>query len=285
MDYNFLKDINYAKIILGVNDNEFYKIINLSRMTLNRWKNNVVVPSYDSLEKMYNKLYELGINLNRVKEEMYSSSVEKNHILLFHGAKREIIGNPSISYSEDKKDFGKGFYLGENFLQSASFVVGYPYSSIYIFDFDKNNVKIKEFNISEEWMILIAYYRGKLEEYKNSSYLQDIVNTLNNIDVVIAPIADNTMYTILDDFISGKITNLQCLNALSANRLGMQYVFLNDDVINKHLKVLERCFYCKNERNDYQKYRLNENKIGQNKVKIALREYAGKGKYIEEILK
>ena len=41
----------------------------------------------------------------------------------------------------------------------------------------------------------------------------------------------------------------------------------------------------KNERVDYQSYRLKENEIGKNKVKIALREYAGKGKYIEELLK
>lgn len=133
-------------------------------------------------------------------------------------------------------------------------------------------------------MILIAYFRGRLEEYKDSAYLKKLLSKLNEIDVVIAPIADNTMYTTLDDFIQGKITDLQCYNALSANRLGMQYIFLNDNAINNSLKMLERCFYPTNERKDYQDYRLKENEIGKNKVKIALREYAGKGKYIEELL-
>ena len=134
-------------------------------------------------------------------------------------------------------------------------------------------------------MLLIAYYRGRLEEYKNSKLIKELVNELKDIDVVIAPIADNTMYTTLDDFISGKITDLQCLNALSANRLGKQYVFLNDNIIKNNLIMLERCFYCQSERTDYQSYRLKENEIGKNKVKIALREYAGKGKYIEDLLK
>ena len=134
-------------------------------------------------------------------------------------------------------------------------------------------------------MLLIAYYRGRLEEYSDSKYIKELKDELNDIDVVIAPIADNTMYTTLDDFINGKITDLQCLNALSANRLGKQYVLLNDKVINNNLKMLERCFYCQNERKDYQAYRLKENEIGKNKVKIALREYAGKGKYIEELFK
>lgn len=285
MYFNYNKDLNYSKIVLGLNDTKMSEFIDVSRITLNRWFNNKNIPDYDTLEKIYNKLYDSNIYLNRVKEEMYNSSLKDNHVILFHGAKTEITGEPTINYSDDKKDFGKGFYLGESFEQSASFVVGYDKSSIYVFDFDKKNVKIKEYNVSKEWMLLIAYFRGRLEEYDNSEYVKNLLNELKDIDVVIAPIANNTMYTTLDDFISGKITDLQCLNALSANSLGKQYVFLNDKVINNNLKMLERCFYCKNERNDYQTYRLKENEIGKNKVKIALREYAGKGKYIEDLLK
>lgn len=285
MYFDFIKDLKYSKIVLGLNDTKLSEYLNISRSTVIRWLNNTITPEYDTLDKVYNKLYESNIYLNRVKEEMYNSSVDKNHMILFHGAKTEIIGEPSISFSEDKKDFGRGFYLGETFEQSASFVVGYNKSSVYIFDFNKENVKIKEYNVSKEWMLLIAYFRGRLDEYAGSKYIKELIKELNDVDVVIAPIADNTMYTTLDDFISGKITDLQCLNALSANRLGKQYVFLNDNVIKNNLKMLERCFYCKNERVDYQSYRLKENEIGKNKVKIALREYAGKGKYIEELLK
>lgn len=284
MYFDVVKDIRHSKIILGLNDTKMSEYLNVSRITLNRWLNNKSVPEYETLEKIYNKLYDSDIHLNRVKEEMYNSSTKENHIILFHGAKTEIIGEPSTSFSDDKKDFGRGFYLGESFEQSASFVVGYEKSSIYIFDFNKEKIKMKEYNVSKEWMLLIAYFRGKLEEYKNSNYVKELLEELKNVDVVIAPIADNTMYITLDDFISGKITDLQCLNALSANRLGKQYVFLNDNVIKNNLTMLERCFYCKNERKDYQSYRLKENEIGKNKVKIALREYAGKGKYIEELL-
>lgn len=285
MYFDFTKDIKYSKIVLGLNETKMSEYLGISRITLNRWENNKNVPDYDTLEKVYNKLYDTNIYLNRVKEEMYNSSIENNHIILFHGAKTELIGEPSLSYSEDKKDFGKGFYLGESFEQSASFVVGYERSSVYIFDFNKENIKIKEYNVSKKWMLLIAYFRGRLDEYKNSSYIKKLIEELQDVDVVIAPIANNTMYTTLDDFINGKITDLQCLNALSANRLGKQYVLLNDKVINNNLKMLERCFYCQNERKDYQAYRLKENEIGKNKVKIALREYAGKGKYIEELFK
>lgn len=284
MFFNLKKDIKYAKTVLGMNDTEMSNFLGISRMTLSRWENETVIPNIESLEKIYSKLYEFKININRLKEEMYSSFLESNHTLLFHGAKTELLSNPSIDYGEDKKDFGRGFYLGETFNQSASFVVGYKNSSIYIFDFDKSNVYIKEFVVSREWMLLIAYFRGRLEEYKNSKYLAKLLESVKNVDVIVAPIADNTMYTTLDDFIQGKITDLQCLNALSANRLGKQYVFLNDKIIRSNLKMLERCFYSSSERKDYQTYRLKENEIGKNKVIVALREYAGKGKYMEELL-
>ncbi len=284
MFYNLKKDISYTKTVLGMNDVEISNFLGISRMTLRRWINEKVIPSNESLEKIYNKIYESGINLNRLKEEMYNSLAIDNHIVLFHGAKKELYGKPTIEYSENKKDFGKGFYLGESINQAASFIVGYPNSSIYIFDFNKENLKIKEFNVCEEWMLLIAYFRGKLEEYKDSKKIKKLLEGLNDVDVIIAPIADNTMYTILDDFIQGKITNLQCLNALSANRLGLQYVFLSDKVIDNNLVMLERCYYSTSEKKEYQSYRLKENEIGKNKVKISLREYAGKGKYIEELL-
>lgn len=283
MKYNLKKDIEYVKAILNINDDGISEFFNISPMTLNRRINGSNLPENESLEKIYDKIYKNNIDLNKIKEEMYNSRLKENHILLFHGAKTEIIGDPSISFSGNKKDFGKGFYLGESFNQSASFVSIYDNSSIYIFDFNKRNVKIKEFIVSKDWMILIAYFRGELSEYAKSDYIKKLLNELNNVDVVVAPIADNTMYTILDDFIKGKITDLQCINALSANRLGKQYVFLNDKIIKKNLKVLERCYFSETEKEYYEMCRLKENLIGHNKVILALREYAGKGKYIEEL--
>ena len=284
MNFELIKDIDSAKVVFGMNESGIASFLGISMMTLNRWRRGMVAPSYEALEKAYGRIYEAGLNLNRVKEELYSSKLKDGHALLFHGAKGEMKGEPSIAYSEGKKDFGKAFYLGESFEQSASFVVNFDRSSVYVFDFDKEGIKFKEFSVCREWMILIAYFRGRLQGYEDSPYLKGLLASLEGVDVVIAPIADNTMYTILDDFISGLITDLQCLNALSANRLGRQCVFLNDEAIKKSLRIQERLFYCQSERRDYRAYRLKEDEIGKNKVKLALREYAGKGTYIEDLL-
>ncbi len=113
--FNFKKDLKYIKIILGITENELADFIGVSRMTLNRWQNDETIPSYEALEKLYNKAYETGIYLNKVKEEACASSLQTNHLLLFRGSKSELHGHPSISYSEGKKDFGKGFNLGVRF--------------------------------------------------------------------------------------------------------------------------------------------------------------------------
>ena len=91
-----IKDLNYSKIVLGLNDVTLCKYINISRMTLNRWMNQKNTPDYETLERVYNKLYESNLYLNRTKEEMYNSSIKANHKVLFHGAKAEIVGDPSI---------------------------------------------------------------------------------------------------------------------------------------------------------------------------------------------
>ena len=284
MDFNLIKDIDRAKTVLEMNEKGIAAFLGVSTMTLSRWRRNLVNPSHETLEKVYGCIYDAGVNLNRIKEELDGSKTKEGHVLLFHGAKGELKGKPSVTFGDTNKDFGRAFYLGESFDQSASFIVNYDSSSVYAFDFNPEGMLTKEFSVSREWAILIAYFRGKLKDYEDSPYLKSLVSSLEEVDVVIAPIADNTMYTILDEFVAGKITDLQCLSALSANRLGRQFAFLNDEAIRKGLRFQERLFFCQSERRDYRAYREKEDAIGKDRVKLALREYAGKGVYIEGLL-
>ena len=286
MEFNYIKDIEYTKNILELSDERMSELLKISRMTYYRWLNKSSAPSNDKLEVIYSTLYSNKIRINALKEEIYKTKESKNIKILYHGAKNEIDGDITVEKSEEKKDFGKGFYMGETLLQSASFVSNFPKSSVYVIEckLDKN-IKIKEFDVSSEWMILISYFRGKIDEYKDSKLLKKLLSEIKDADLIIAPIADNTMYDILDDFSSGEITDLQCLNALSANWLGKQFVFLNDNAIQKSLTIIDRLYICEKEKNDYKTKREENTKVGKDKVKLAKRAYAGKGKYIEELLK
>ena len=73
MEFNFIKDIEYAKSILELSDNDICEMLKISRMTYYRWVNNKVTPSTDNLENVYGFLYDKKIRINSLKEEMYKT--------------------------------------------------------------------------------------------------------------------------------------------------------------------------------------------------------------------
>lgn len=283
MSYRVDIDIENIKSILNINESELSKSLNVPRSTLYRWKKSESKISKNYLEIFYNYIYEHGIYLNSLKSQLYNEYCKENEKLLFHGAKNLIKGPLSSKVGRDNNDFGRGFYVGESLFQSASFVSSYDDSSLYIFKYKHNpKLKITEFYVDQEWMLAIAYYRKKLEQYANHPIILKIKEKVESSDIVIAPIADNQMYQIIDDFLFGNLTDEQTKHALSATNLGKQYVFLNDNSL-KSLELLEHCYLCAEEKQYYLDQKNKENITGIQKVKIAKREFAGKGKYIEEI--
>ena len=283
MSYRVDIDIENIKSLLNINESELAKSLNIPRSTLYRWKTNENIISKNYLELFYNYIYEQGIYLNNLKSQLFNEYCKENEKLLFHGAKGLINGALSSKVGRDNNDFGQGFYAGENLFQSASFISSYENSSLYMFKYKHNsNLKITEFYVDQEWMLAIAFYRKKLDNYANHPIILRIREKVESSDIVIAPIADNQMYQIIDDFIFGNLTDEQTKHALSATNLGKQYVFLNDNSLN-NLELLEHCYLCDKEKKDYLEQKNKENITGIQKVKIAKREFAGKGKYIEEI--
>ena len=91
------------------------------------------------------------------------------------------------------------------------------------------------------------------------------------------------MFQIINSFIEGELTDEQCKHCLAATNLGMQYIFVSEKAVSQ-AKLIERCYISQNEREYYKHIRLEESKLGANKVKLARKQYRGKGRYIDEIL-
>lgn len=137
--------------------------------------------------------------------------------------------------------------------------------------------------MNRDWMLTIAYYRGTLGEYANHHVIKSLVEQSRDCDYIIAPIADNRMFHIINSFISGDITDEQCKHCLAATNLGMQYIFVSDKSVSQ-LELLERCYVSGNEKKHYKNLRADESKLGDDKVKLAKKQYRGQGLYIDEIL-
>ena len=282
MNYRISEDLKLIREMLELSQEDISKKIDLDKKTINRIENNESYPTNDTLEKIYSFAYSKGIKINKIKEMIYKEENPKSKII-FHGSKSVIEGKISHDYGRTTNDFGKGFYCGESNEQTTSFVARFSDSSIYIIEFKSDDLKYNEFFVNQEWMLAVAYYRGKLDNYKEHPLIKNIIKKVSNSDYIIAPIADNRMFRIIDRFIDGEITDEQCKHCLAATNLGKQYVFLTGKATSK-LNILERCYISKREREFFLKQKEDDLNDSDNKVKYALIKYKREGKYIEEIL-
>lgn len=253
----------------------------ISLRTLNNIISNEVLPSSMTLEKIYSFAYDDGYRFNKIKEEIFKET--KKEIILFHGSKD---GLTNITYdgSRDNCDFGKGFYLGESYLQASMFVYDIPNSSVYSFAMNLDDLKIKKFECDLMWMITICYFRNMLVAYQNSVFIKKIEDEIKDADIIIAPIADNRMFNVMRQFGDGEITSKQAIHCLASSGLGYQYVLKTEKAISK-LESIERLYISNSERKDFNNLMEERAKEIDTKLKISKREFRGEGQYIDEILK
>lgn len=284
IDFKVSDDIEIVKILLEMTTTDLANEIGVSRMALNNWKIDESKIRQTNLSAFYSMAFKKGIRLNKIKEQLYREDcVDESRKILFHGAKTNIEGNLDIAKSRKNNDFGQGFYCGESLEQSAMFVSTYPNSSLYMIDFDKKGLRGKKYTVDREWMLTIAYFRGRLKGVEHVPMVSELVAGMKDADYIVAPIADNRMFEIIDSFIDGEITDQQCKHCLSATNLGNQYVFLTQKALSQ-VRILEHCYLAKEEKEYYLRSRKESSDVSLDKVKIARRQYRGQGQYIEEIL-
>lgn len=281
-NYDFSKDMKTIRELLSLTQDELSHLTNIPRITIARAEKNEHFLSDENLEKFYDFVFKEKIFLNRVESDIL---IERNsNPVLFHGSKEEIKEDLCLKYAKENSDFGKAFYLGENYNQAAEFIQKFNGSSVYAFVFDDSNMQKLEFEISNEWMIAILYYRGRLEKYKNHPYVKSIISKINQYDYIVAPIADNDMYQILNMFAQGSITDEQCKHALAASNLGKQIVFFKEETL-KHLSCIKRFYLCESERASLEEIESTNKVVSKQKADLSIIEYRREGKYIDELFK
>lgn len=270
---------------LKITETELAKKIGVTYETINHWKNERKTIDISNIEKLYSFAYSNKVRFNNIYERLLKEDCQKNEVVLFHGAKKTFsMPIDFIKYSKSTNDFGTGFYLGETFEQAANYISFIDRDKVYSFKLNLENLKTYKFNVDTKWMIAIAYYRGWLNDYKNCSFVKNIIDEINDCDIIIAPIADNRMFDIITEYVEGTITDEQCKHALAATNLGFQYVLKTDKAV-KQIKLIKEMFVCKKEKEKCIENRVFLTDNGLQKVRMARIEYKGKGKYIEEILK
>ena len=284
VDYNFAKDLRAVREILGLSQAELAAQLGVEQVTISRNELGKTTPSDKLMERVYAFAFQKKIQLNRLKEMLWTENLGKQYKLLFHGAKSAIAGELSVRAGRTNNDFGQGFYTGERYDQAISFVSGFDRSSVYLLSFVDVGLKCRQYEVDQNWMMTIAYYRGTLDKYRDHPAVRKLKQDSRDCDYIIAPIADNRMFQIINSFIDGEITDEQCKHCLAATNLGKQYVFRSEKAVNNR-RLLERSYLSKSEKNYYLARKEKEAKLGEDKVKISRIQYRGKGKYIDELFR
>ena len=145
---------------------------------------------------------------------------------LYHGSNVEV-QKPDLSKSKPYKDFGQGFYLSSNYEQAAALAVqkvamlkvGAPIVSVFEFNeqlLQSDVMSVKLFDdYCEEWAKFVLQNRNKAAIHPVHSY-----------DVVVGPIADDSVTYQLRRFMSGIISMEVLIEELKyAKGITIQYYF------------------------------------------------------------
>ncbi len=160
-------------------------------------------------------------------------------ILLYHGS-NVAIEQIDLSRSKRGKDFGQGFYLNANPDQAMEMAArttrflneGTPTLSCFEFDKDeatKNGLRIKIFpDYSEEWAEFVVMNRKNISDVQAHPY-----------DIVIGPIADDTVGVQIRRFIMGYLSASALVEELRFKGDHAEQYFFGTPKAVKFLKRIE----------------------------------------------
>lgn len=279
--YNLKNDVESVLEIKKINIDVFCECSGVSKRTL--FYSFSHKTSETVLEKTYSAIYRLGLKINRIKTELFHESKKQDELILYHGSKFGIC-ELKLNGSRFDCDFGPGLYLTQLFPSAISFVDSYKESSIYAFKIKLKDLKVYEFQSDFDWMMTISLNRQKINSYKNHQKIIDIINKIKDADILIGPIADNKMFEVMQKFVDGEITDIQAIHALSASRLGKQFVIKTQKGLDS-LVFLDRLYLCKEEKQQSLKASKEQEILIQSKLDFAKRNYRGQGQYIDEVIK
>ena len=138
-------------------------------------------------------------------------------ITLFH-AGYTVIENPNIHHGRKNADFGQGFYTSDKYDFAGRWVTPRPDADIIInkYELDEKNLKIKRFDRDKEWFEYIFNNRRSMPDY------------LNEYDLIIGPIANDTIHDTLGVITSGFLSDEEAMKLLMVGNCYDQIVLKSE---------------------------------------------------------
>ncbi len=137
------------------------------------------------------------------------------------------ITDPDLKRGRKNADFAQGFYLSDNKEFSLKWSKFLKDSTTYLnkYELELTDLKVKQFAKDSEWYDYIYNNRNMHEDY------------LNEYDVIIGPIANDTLYDTLGLSTSGMLDKSKAYKLLMIGNTYTQIV-IKTEIAKSHLKFI-----------------------------------------------
>ena len=222
---------------MNLSQEQLAALIGISPVTVNRWENEKAKPSLMAQKQLYDICVSHKLDLADYIVER--EQIHENRSVLYHASRFGISGNIQ-PISRSRCDFGKGFYMGTDPFQPLTLVCNEKNPVFYTLDFNTENLSVLDVEMGIDWAMLIAYYRGYMNDKTGSVVYEKYAHMADGCDVIVGYIANDRMYQVLTDFFERRITDTALIGSLSALKLGRQYVAITQKACDQIRIIKER---------------------------------------------
>lgn len=218
--------IKSALNILGISADAFAFSIGKDRATVYRYMSGETNVPVDVLTKLLDLAYYHGVDITKIL------NISDEDEYYYHATASEIKFPINVHINDgESRDFGYGFYLGENLRQSSTW--GKLGSSTIIYRFKRDKFKELsrlDFNKmkSIDWLNYVAINRKKIEYQNYPKLFEKYYKLERKIDLIVGKIADSFSYEVLELLYKDKIDIDQAEYATKIMALGNQLCLKNE---------------------------------------------------------
>ena len=234
--------IKRALDIMGISGEAYAYSVGKDRTTIHRYISGDVKVPLEILTNILDLLYDHGIEITKVL------NIEDEDEYYYHATAVEIDFPINVHINDgESRDFGYGFYLGENLRQSSTWgKLGYS-TIIYRFKRSKfSGLSMLDFNNLKpiDWLNYVAINRKKIPFSKYPKLFEKYSKLEKGQSVVKGKIADSFSYEVLESLYMDKLDIDQAEYATKIMALGNQ-LCLKDEAFAKTLEADEMIRYDK----------------------------------------
>ena len=266
-----------------MNQEQFAKVLGTTSLSVNRWENGKTQPNKMAQTQLFEFCKINNIDMSDFITKQIKREFDDDKLIVYHGSKKGLQGKIE-PISRESCDFGKGFYLGSNPAQPLTLICDEDKPVLYTMKLNLTGLKVLKVEMNLEWAMLIAYYRGYMDEVKGSKIYKKYEKMVDGYDVILGYIANDRMYRVMKSFFEKEITEVALIHSLSALDLGYQYVCKTQKACDQ-LEIIDKKELTSLELAIFRDKSIVRRKKGIELTEEILMKYRREGKYFDEILR